>query len=127
MQNKLPGRADEAKKDAQVAQADLSAKADQLMKDAKGQANKADASFEKYKVDAEKRLEQGSKEAADKANSAIDKFDKSVTEVSAMLEVHTTRLQDADSWDRARAKPSRASRAGLVGRSKRHDGSERIG
>lgn len=82
VQKQLPGRSDEAKKDAQVAQADLQGKADQLYKDAKGQLRNAEGSFEKYKADAEKRFESGSKEAADKANSAIDKFDKSVTEVS---------------------------------------------
>ena len=121
----MPGRADEAKKDAQVAQADISAKANDLMKDARGQIDKADKNFEKYKDDAEKRLEQGSKDAADKANSAIDKFDKSVTEVSTGLMTTNNRGLRADGCDRARAKPSRASRAGSEARSRLRDALER--
>lgn len=85
MQSNLPGSAKEVKKDAEVAGADIQAKASQMARDARAKIDKADAKVGQYEKDAEKELSRAASKTEANLKEGVDKFDKNVTEVSVVL------------------------------------------
>ncbi|KAK5164912.1 uncharacterized protein LTR77_009576 [Saxophila tyrrhenica] len=76
----LPGSPKEAKKDTEVVGADVSAKANQMAKDARKEVDKVDGRLDQYRANAEVQMDQAAKKTGNELNKAVDKFDKGVTE-----------------------------------------------
>ena len=81
MKQNIPGSAKEAKKDAEVAGADLQAKANELADKARAGANSADQRIQKEARDAQAELSRMGGKAEKDLKAGVDKFDKEVTEV----------------------------------------------
>jgi F0F1-type ATP synthase membrane subunit b/b' len=82
IKSNLPGTAKEAKKDAEVAGADIQAQANKLGRDAKDTVDKVDAKLDQYRKDAQAEINKAASNTEKNLNAAVDKFDKNVSEVS---------------------------------------------
>ena len=110
MKSQLPGSGKEVQKDAEVAKADISSRADQVAKDAKAGVDKADA----YRRDAQAELNKGIKNTEKELKEGVDKFDKTVTEVSALLPASGMGSGDANEDVRAGREQGEVRYLGLV-------------